>query len=460
MIKNKKNEKIRISENITSLKNGANPLKLAFPIFIELLLFMVMGNVDTIMLSKYSDLSVAAVGNANQILNTLLILFNITAAATGIMVAQYLGASKKSELNQIYTLGFILNLVLSALIGIGLFVFQSAFFKAVNMPLELYSDAKAYLNTTLLFLCVPALFSFASIILKSHGITKLSMYLAIVMNIVNIVGNYIFLYGPFGLPILGVKGVAIATVASRTIAVFIMLVVLFKEVRISVHLKHLKPFPKDVFKKFLQLGLPSAGEPISYQFSQMVIFSFINAMGTETVTTRIYIQIIVWFTYLGSLAIAQANQILVGHLVGAGREDEAYHMTIRSFKQALTITVIISLVFMVFRYQLIGIFTDSPEIIKLGAAILLLDILVEVGRVANLVVISALKASGDVNYPVGVGIFSMWLVSTLGAYVLGVHFGLGLLGIWVAMAADEIIRGILMLNRLVTGRWRGKRIIH
>ena len=444
----------------TLLNNQVNPLNLAFPIFIELLLFMVMGNVDTIMLSNYSDLAVAAVGNANQILNTLLILFNITAAATGIMVAQYLGASKKQELNQIYTLGFILNLVLSGLIGLGLFLFQNAFFKAINMPLELHVDAKAYLNTTLLFLFVPALFSFSSVILKSHGITKLSMYLAIVMNVVNIVGNYVFLFGPFGLPILGVKGVAISTVASRLIAVGIMLFVLFKDVKISVHLRHLRPFPKSVFKKFLQLGVPSAGEPISYQFSQMVIFSFINLMGTETVTTRIYIQIIVWFTYLGSLAIAQANQILVGHLVGAGREDDAYHMTIKSFKQALAITVFISIVFMLLRVQLISLFTDNAQIIKLGALILLLDIFVEVGRVANLVIISALKASGDVNYPVSVGIFSMWGISTLGAYLLGVHFGLGLVGIWLAMAADEILRGLLMMNRLIKGRWRGKKIVH
>lgn len=445
---------------MAKILTNSNPLKMAIPIFIELLLFMVMGNVDTIMLSNYSDLAVAAVGNANQILNTLLILFNITAAATGIMVAQYLGASKRQELNQIYTLGFILNLILSGLIGIGLFLFQRAFFDAINMPVELYVDAKAYLNTTLLFLFVPALFSFSSVILKSHGITKLSMYLAIVMNIVNIIGNYIFLFGPFGLPILGVKGVAISTVASRFVAVVIMLYVLFKDVKISIQLKHLNPFPKNVFKKFLQLGLPSAGEPISYQFSQMVIFSFINAMGTETVTTRIYVQIIVWFTFLGSMAIAQANQILVGHLVGAGREDDAYHMTMKSFKQALAITISVSAIFMTLRFQLISIFTDNSEIIKLGAAILMVDIFVEVGRVANLVVISALKASGDVNYPVGVGIFSMWLVSTLGAYLLGVHLGLGLVGIWLAMAADEILRGLLMINRLKKGRWRGKRIVY
>ena len=435
------------------------PLVLALPIFIELLLFMVMGNVDTIMLSRYSDLAVAAVGNANQILNTLLILFNITTAATGIMVAQYLGASKKESLNQIYTMGYAMNIFLAVSISLGLYLFQMPFFKAINMPLELYRDTQSYLNTILMFLFVPALFTLSSMILKSHGITKLSMYLALVMNIVNVVGNYIFLFGPFGLPVLGVRGVAISTVVSRSIAVAIMMYVLFKHLRISIKLKNLIPFPLNLFKQFIKLGLPSAGEPISYQFSQMVIFSFINLMGTTTVTTRIYVQILVWFTFLGSMAIAQANQIIVGHLIGANQEEHAQKMILKSFKQSLAITLSISLLFIFFRHSLLKIFTSNPEIIKLGATLLVIDLFVEIGRVANLVIIGAFKAAGDVNYPVVVGIFSMWLISTLGAYVLGVHLGFGLVGIWIAMAADEMFRGLLMFRRLRNGKWKGKRIV-
>ncbi len=435
------------------------PLVLALPIFIELLLFMVMGNVDTIMLSRYSDLAVAAVGNANQILNTLLILFNITTAATGIMVAQYLGASKKESLNQIYTMGYAMNIFLAVSISLGLYLFQMPFFKAINMPLELYRDTQSYLNTILMFLFVPALFTLSSMILKSHGITKLSMYLALVMNIVNVVGNYIFLFGPFGLPVLGVRGVAISTVVSRSIAVAIMMYVLFKHLRISIKLKNLIPFPLNLFKQFIKLGLPSAGEPISYQFSQMVIFSFINLMGTTTVTTRIYVQILVWFTFLGSMAIAQANQIIVGHLIGANQEEQAQKMILKSFKQSLAITLSISLLFIFFRHSLLKIFTSNPEIIKLGATLLVIDLFVEIGRVANLVIIGAFKAAGDVNYPVVVGIFSMWLISTLGAYVLGVHLGFGLVGIWIAMAADEMFRGLLMFRRLRNGKWKGKRIV-
>lgn len=445
---------------MTRIDENTNVLKLAWPIFIEVLLFMIMGNVDTLMLSRYSDLAVAAVGNANQILNTVLILFNVTSAATGIMVTQYLGASKKDDLNQIYALAYGSNLILAILIAFGLFSFQTPFFNLINMPKELYTDTSSYLNVTLGFLFIPALFTVSSVILKSYGQTKLAMYLAVAMNLLNVIGNYIFLFGPFGLPVIGVKGVAISTVISRGIAVAIMIYVLFKHYNVQIKLKHFMTLSKKMVLKFVKLGLPSAGEPMSWQFSQMVIFSMINLMGTTTVTARIYVQILVWFTYLATMALAQSNQIIVGHLVGAGKEEAAFKLTRKSLVYSLSVTLTMSILFALFRKPLLSIFTDNPEIIRIGAMVLVADIFVEIGRVFNLVIISAIKAAGDVYFPVIVGIISMWGISTLGAYFLGIHLGYGLVGIWIAMSADELLRGGIMYKRLLSGQWRGKQIVH
>ena len=90
--------------------------------------------------------------------------------------------------------------------------------------------------------------------------------------------------------------------------------------------------------------------------------------------------------------------------------------------------------------------------------LIIINIFVELGRTSNLVVISSLRGAGDVYFPTGVAVFSMWIVSTLGAYVLAVVFGLGLSGLWIAFAADECLRGILMLWRWKSGKWREKRI--
>lgn len=430
--------------------------KLAWPIFIEILLFMVMGNIDTLMLSGYSDQAVAAVGNANQIANTLIILFNITGAATGIMVTQYLGAGERSRLNQVYSLAFYGNLLLALALGGILVSGQSTVFNLVHLPKELITDTASYLNITAGFLFVPAIYMICSVILKSHGNTQLTMYLAIVMNLINVVGNYTALYGPFGIPVMGVSGVALSTLISRSLGLIIMFYVITVKMNCSFSLRNLRPFPKDTFIQMLRYGAPSAGEPISYQFSQMVIFSLINSLGTAVVTTRMYGQMITYFTFLSSLALAQAAQIIVGHLVGARKFDEAYQLIVRSLKEAWVITLVVSCLFAVFRTQIFSLFTDNAEIIALGGTILLIDIVLEMGRVVNLIVIGGLKASGDVNFPVAAGIVSMWGVSTAGAYYFGIVLGWGLAGIWFAMLLDEVLRGILMLIRWRSGKWRDR----
>lgn len=440
------------------IDNQTSILKLAFPIFIEIFLFMMMGNIDTFMLSQYSDIAVAAVGNANQILNTLNILFNIVALAVGIMIAQYIGANMKKKLNEVYNIAIVANVLLAVIISAGLLLGQSTFFQMVNLPAELYPDTKAYIDTVVSFLFIIALFMTCSTILKSHGLTRVTMYIAICINIINVVGNASFLFGFFGLPVLGVRGVAISTVVSRSIGLLMMVVILVRQLGITFDFRNLWPIPKDTIRMFLKLGLPAAGEPISWQFSQMVIFSFINMMGTMAVTTRVYASLITWFAFLGCLAIAQASQIVVGHLVGAKKFDDAYHLVLRSLVKALAVTVTVSIVFSIFREQLLGIFTDLPDVITLGGWILIIDIILEIGRSMNLVLIGSLKAAGDVNFPVAVGIVSMWTISTGGAYLLGVHFGFGLIGIWIAMALDEIVRGIIMYGRWKSKKWQNKSI--
>jgi len=432
---------------------------LAWPIFIELFLFMLMGNIDTFMLSRFSDNSVAAVGNANQIVNTLIIIFNITATATGIMVAQYLGAKNKEKLDEVYSVAFLGNIIMAVGISFLLIGFQKQFFVLINLPQELVVDTKAYLDTIVGFLFVPALFMTLSAILKNHGMTKLSMYLSIIMNLLNVVGNYIFLFGPFGLPVLGIKGVAISTVVSRSIGVIIMIWFIKVKMKGRISIKLLYPWPKETVRKLLKLGIPSAGEPIAWQFSQMFIFAFINLLGTVTVTARMYSMIITWFTFLASLAIAQASSIVVGHLVGAGKEDQAYKLILRSLKKSLILSVTIAVLFAIFRNSLLGIFTDSKEIIMLAGTILIIDIFLEIGRTMNLVIIGGLRAAGDVHFPVIVGVISMWGVSTLGAYIFGLKLGWGLPGIWLAMALDELLRGIIMLLRWKFGGWRNKSIV-
>ncbi len=428
--------------------------KLAIPIFIELFLFMIMGNVDAMMLSGYSDLSVAAVSNANQTMNAIVILFNVGSSATGIILNQCLGAGEKKYLNQLLSLAFFASLIFGILLGFLFLGNMNGLFNLLKMPSELHREAASYLKISFAFLWVPALYMLFSVVMKSFGKTKITMWLAILMNIVNVAGNYAALYGTPFTKSVGVSGLAMSTVIGRLLAVGIMLYILIKQFECRIGVGYLMPFPGKLALRMFKLGAPAAAEPFSYQMSQLIVFAMVNQLGTEVITTRMYVKMLTYASYIGSMALAQASQIVAGHMIGAGKEAEAQGMILKSLKKGWSITLSVALIFAVFGKPCMGLFTENPKIIGLGASILVYDIGLEMGRVANLIVIAGLKAAGDVHYPMLIGVGAMWSVSVGGAYLFSQVLGLGLAGIWMALMLDECVRGGLMIRRWQTGKWR------
>jgi Na+-driven multidrug efflux pump len=165
------------------------------------------------------------------------------------------------------------------------------------------------------------------------------------------------------------------------------------------------------------------------------------------------------FFYIFALSIGQASQIITGHLVGAGEYDKAYRQGLRSYSYAFIISAAACAIGIILRYQLIGIFTGNAEVIELGANILLLNAFLEAGRTTNLIIIACLRGSGDVYFPTACAVFSNWTLSVGGSYLLAVVCGMGIYGLWIALAADECFRGILMLLRWKSGKWRNKSIV-
>lgn len=432
---------------------------LAWPIFIEIALFMVMGNIDVIMLSRYSQNAVAAVGNANQILALTGLVFSVITAATGILFAQYLGARNHDQLNIIASTSLFGNLIFSLLISTFILLFSRPILTLMNVPLDLIDIALEYMQIVGGLLFIFSLSMTLTSIIKSSGNTKPVMFTALLMNVLNVIGNYIFLFGPFGIPILGVQGVAISTAFARTVAFIFYFFYVKKVLNIHISLKYLNPFPKELVKKMLHIGIPSALEPLSYQLTQVIIFSIINTLGIWVINTRMYVQTMVMFVYLAVLAISQASQIIVGHMVGANQEDEVKTVVFRNLRISLVITLTMSILLAVFNRYIITIFTDDLRIIELAATIFIIDIFVEIGRVFNLILISSAKGAGDVRYPAYIGIASMWIVCVGLSILLVRVLGFGLVGIWIALAADEAIRSALMVHRWQSDRWKGRKFV-
>lgn len=171
-------------------------LFLAGPMFLEMFLNILLNNVDTLMLSHYSENAVGAVGNANQVMNLLILMFGIISTATAVVVAQYLGAKRYEKMNMIYTLVLIVNFVFGFVLSMLLVVAKAPCMQLLRVSDEMMPDALSYIDLVGGFLFLQACYNVMNQILRCNGHTKVGMYISLVINVINIVGNYLFLYGP------------------------------------------------------------------------------------------------------------------------------------------------------------------------------------------------------------------------------------------------------------------------
>lgn len=438
-------------------------LRITWPIFIETLLLSTLGTVDTLMVSRYSDNAVAAVGVSNQIINMINLLFVVITSGTSILVAQYIGANRDGKKgNEIFQLcgmsigynaliGIILSLILSFL-GI-------EFLKLLNTSNDILYLANDFLKIVGGFIFIQAISMTFTAILRPHGYVKICMYVTLLINVINAILNYILIFGKFGAPELGVVGSALGTTISKFIGLCILGAFVYVKVLKGYSIKLLWPLPLIHLKNVMTIGIPSAGENMSYSLAQLALMSFINTISVETVTTRSYVNNIVSFAVLFSAALAQGNGIIVGRLIGEKKNDVALSFGFYSIKKAIILSTGMAGIFAILGHPLMRIFTENQEIIKLGATVIWIDVILEIGRATNVVGIGALKAVGDVKFPVVIGVFSMWVIAVGLGYVLSIPCGLGLIGIWIGLASDECFRAVLVIFRWKNRKWEGKAFV-
>ena len=434
--------------------------RLSLPIFAELLLQLLVGNVDQFMLSGIGSAAVAAVGNGNQVMNVVIIVLETISAATTILLTQHIGAGRTGEAcDEIATVGLAVSAVFSLLMGLLLLLAPHLLFGLLRTPAEAFGGACLYTRIVGGAVLIQGLYIELCAILRSYTLLKEVVATSVAMNLVNVAGNVLLINGLLGLPRLGVVGAAVATCLSKAVGLGLVLWILRRKCSVRFSLKHLRPFPAATCKRMLGIAMPSGTEALSYNVSQIVILRFINLMGTTVIATKVYASMLANVAYVYAIAVAQATQIIIGYMLGARRYDEVDRRVWSTIRISLLVSELLTLLIFLFCDPIYSIFTQDPAIHALGRQIVLVEFALEVGRAVNITMTKALTAAGDVWYPVGVGIFSMWLVAVLGGWLLGSALEGGLVGVWIAMACDEGLRGALFVRRFHRGNWRRKQLV-
>ncbi len=417
---------------------------------------MLVGAVDTFMLSGCGDGAVAAVGLDNQLIVLVFLVYQFVSLGVGIVCAQYHGAGLRQRFVQVVGIALLVNAVLGLAASAFLFFKAEAVLRAMGLREDLMADGVTYLRITGALSFFQAIAFTFSASLRSVNRVRAPMIVTGVANVVNALGNYLLIFGHWGCPELGVAGAAWATAGSRVVG-FALLLVIHTRTHIRwFPLAWFRPFPWHEVRNLFRIGLPAMGEEMSYCLSQVVITYFINQISTDALTTRTYAVNCVMFGYLFCVAAVQGGDIVVGHLVGQKRYHPAYLLGNFFRRRSLAVTVVCSTLLALIGPWVFAALTDNAEIIRMGVIILWIDVVLSVGRVRNIFACGTLRASGDPFYPLVVGIIFQWGVAVGVAWVFAIPFGWGLVGAWVAFALDENLRGIVLMRRWHSKAWQGK----
>ena len=349
--------------------------RLTGPIFVETLLIMLLGAMDTFMLSHYSDDTVAAVGVVNQLLSLVFLVFGVSTVGTSVLCSQYLGALQQANVRQVIGVSLFFNTLIGVITSAFLYFRAEVLLKMMDLAPELIDEGLAYMQIVGGFAFLQAIALTMSAVLRSHNKAYYPMRVTLLMNVLNIIGNYALIFGKFGLPQMGVVGAAISTSSCRAVALALLLYITFGKVVPRFSFSCLRPFPWDKLKNLLHIGLPAAGEQVSYSLSQVVITYFTVMLGTAALTARTYAMNIILFSYVFSVALGQGAAILIGHLVGGERTDAAFILQKYCLRLSIVVSICVAVVTAVCSKFIFGMLTSNPEIVYMGVMILCFDVL-------------------------------------------------------------------------------------
>jgi putative MATE family efflux protein len=429
---------------------------IAWPLLLELFLGLLTGLIGTMLAARTSDAAGGAFALAIQVSASLFILFRVIGAGIGVVVTQNLGAGHRQGADR------VARAVLGASTWLGVATALTAFFGAqalmqlMQAPPEVRPLAVPFLQALAPALLLDAWNASMASVMRAHLRMRETLLVLLIMHSCHLALAWPLMHGWGPLPALGLVGFAVALALSRFIGLMLHLTLWRYRLCIKPSLSDWWRLRHSELSPVFHIGIPSAIESISHRFFFMVTVAFAAQLGAPSLAAHAYASQLQGFIVLFSLAISIAVEIMVGHHIGAGEFRAAHRLVRRALRRGLALTFLLATIAALCAAWLLSWFTKDAHIIHMATILLWLTIAVELGRTFNLIVINALRAAGDARYPMLVGLVSMPLIMTGGGWLLAIPLGLGLVGLWLAYAADEWLRGMLMWRRWASLSWTAR----
>jgi len=429
---------------------------LLIPLIIEQALNMLVGMCDGVMVSEAGEAAISGVSLVDMINMIILTVFAGLATGGAVVASQYLGARKNSDarsaIGQLVLLCAFLGVICTALCLVFARQLMKLFFGSIDQ--DVLEAGLLYLRITALSFPFIAVYNAGAAMFRSLGNSKVAMKVSTLMNIINVVGNAVCIYG-FK---MGVEGVAIPTLLSRMVAgVLILVLASRRKQELYLERKSVLQIQSKMMGRILRIGIPSACENSMFQLGRTVVVSMIALFGTVQTSANAVAGNIDNLACICGNAMSIAMVTVIGRCVGAGDERQVIYYIKKMMVWSHILWLINSAPTLIFCRQMIGLYSGlSPETAELS--LILIWIHNGIGILlwpAAFVLPSALRAANDVKFTLYVGVASMVIVRIGLSWVLCVMLEWGAVGVWTAMVADWVVRISFFVPRVISGKWKG-----
>ncbi|MGL5330211.1 MAG: MATE family efflux transporter [Peptostreptococcaceae bacterium] len=437
--------------DLTKGHEGKTIFLFSLPMLIGSLFQQLYNTADSIIVGRFlGKEAMAAVSGAFPIMMLLMSLLMGVGLGFSILVSQYYGAKDMDKVKLTIDTTFIFVFVSSIIITIVGLLLCNPILRMMNTPDDIIKQSSIYLTVIFAGTLFSTGYNCVCAILRGLGDSITPLYFLIIATILNIILDVIFII-KFN---MNVEGVALATIIAQGVSFVCSVIYLNKKHKVlKVKFKGLK-FDKDILKSGLKLGIPSALQQMLFSFGNMTLQSLVNSYGTSAMAAFGAGSKVETFISLPIMNLGAAVSTFVAQNIGANKMDRVKNGLRSSLKISTAISGFVTIIFILFSKNLIGLFNTDPDVISIGSTYLLIIGPFFIFICSSFMLTSVIKGAGDSMFALISSMISLWLVRIPGSYIFAHFFGVN--GIWMGIPAGWILGGIITFVYYKKGTWKSK----
>lgn len=432
--------------------------QLAWPAMVELLLSTLFSMVDMIMVGRISYQALTAVGLTNHPTMLALAVFQALNVGSTALVARFIGSGDIKNAKATVRQSMVLVTILGIVVSIAGYLLSPAIITFMRAEPDVYPMSVTYLQIVSLGWLFTTISLNVGAILRGSGDTMTPMRYNLLSNLLNVVGNYVLIFGKFGFPAMGVAGAALSTTLCRGVAAFLALRAIFNKNRnIGVSLKDDYRIDKNLLERLISIGLPSAMEQFLLRLGQVFFSRAVAGLGTAVYAAHQTAINISSLTFTPGQAFGMAATTMVGQSLGAKHPDVAEKAGLVARRMGLIIALAIAIVLFFFGYDVALLYVDDPEVARAAANALKILAIMQPMQSTQFILAGALRGAGDTRWPLYSTAIGIWGIRVVLVHVF-IAMAMGLMGAWVAQLCDQAFRAVFIYTRYKSGAWKHSKV--